>query len=736
MRRFAILAIAVVAGCGLPDGEYFGDVPSLEGRDLKHFRWCNSGEPESMDPAQASTTTSMKLIYAMFDGLAVYDPDGMPTPSLATRMDVSPDQRKFTFPMHDRGKWSNGRPITAYDFVYHGVRVLHPITASPNADGIKWIKNAEPYTGNRVRVLLRDAGGLPAGTIVDVTGVGGKPTAEIQKAKGTVPDTNHRKSTRTLALRDLGAPESAAYARVPPQTTVTVIEISGRPASMPSPSSDGTPWAYVFWPRGDGVYGWIPFAELDVEPNAATIYQVKPVSRSRIPGHDAPIDELIEDAKIERSAVDVAGRDMLMLPEVLGFRAPDALTFVAENEFPTPFFLNLSNNRVLRATPREAVSRNPKRWAEPGTIITSGPMHMTAWKERDYIELVRSPTYWNPAEVKTDKITAYAFDNQSTAANYYYTGGCDSVTANNIPSTYLPVMTGEKRNAPPFKDYIAEPYLGIYFAYVNTKKVNRHLRRALSYAIDRRPIPSLIKGGEQPSAQYSPGKAITKLTDEELALCGVTRDHPGVAQIVVAGELCYIPPPGLDFDPAKAKAELALARGENGVPSTITYRFNTGVESHKLIAEYMQQQWKTVLGLDVTLENQEWKVFVADTRQGNYELARFGLIGNFPDSEAEFLAVMTCESPDNRAQWCNQDFEAAMNAAKPIGDRKKRLEKIYEAERIMVEDAPVIPLYVYTQKLLARPYVKGLDVNFVDQPSIFKVWLDPDWRKHPVEARK
>jgi oligopeptide transport system substrate-binding protein len=164
-------------------------------------------------------------------------------------------------------------------------------------------------------------------------------------------------------------------------------------------------------------------------------------------------------------------------------------------------------------------------------------------------------------------------------------------------------------------------------------------------------------------------------------------------------------------------------------PTSISFKFNSGVEQHKLIAELLQAQWRDVLGIDVQLEVQEWKTYLADTKNGNFEMGRLGWIGNFPDAEAEFLPYFTCGAPDNRSKYCSDAFAAEMAKAKPVRDRKKRLEHVYAAEKIMVEDAPVIPLYVYTQIHLIKPYVRDLSVNLIDQPPLHEAWLDPDWDK-------
>ena len=328
------------------------------------------------------------------------------------------------------------------------------------------------------------AGGLPAGTIVEITGWNGRSLAEQKTAKNKLPDSNRRTGSRPLALRELGAAVAAAWATVPAGTEVTVIELSGRPASLPGPAE---PWAYVHWNRGDGVFGWVPATELDGQPNGEVTYRVRPVAKKQLPGVDLPLAELAADAALERAEVEVRGQELLALPEVLGVRVPDEHTLVVETPDPTPTVIVTSATRVMRPTPREAVSKSPRRWAEPGRIVTSGPMHLVASAERDYIELVRSPTYWDPGDVKLDRLTIYSMDDQAASANTYFTGGCDAIRGSNVPTSYLPVLSGDKRGGRPYLDYTVAPWLGVYFILVNTKEYdNVHLRRALAYSLDRR----------------------------------------------------------------------------------------------------------------------------------------------------------------------------------------------------------------------------------------------------------
>src|SRR6185295_4867378 len=165
--RCAWVSVVVFAACGLPDTEFFGRIPEVT--EPRHLRYCNSKEPEAIDPALATTTGAMKITYVLFDGLTIHDKDGLPEASLATGWGISEDLRTYTFHLRDGARWSNGRVITAWDVAYQVIRVLHPLTASPNAEILATIKNAKGYLGRRVFALRRPVGPYPAGEIVERT---------------------------------------------------------------------------------------------------------------------------------------------------------------------------------------------------------------------------------------------------------------------------------------------------------------------------------------------------------------------------------------------------------------------------------------------------------------------------------------------------------------------------------------------------------------------------------------
>jgi ABC-type oligopeptide transport system substrate-binding subunit len=668
--RLLLVSVAAICACGVPDGEYFGQIPA---HDPTHLRWCNQGEPDHLDPGLASSTVSQPLVNELFDGLARFDAHALPEPSLARSWDAAPDLKTFTFHLRDDARWSDGHPVDAYDVAYSVLRVLHPLTASPNSDNLQMVANSAPFQARTVFVV-RATGAIvttDAAPAVDVTA---------------------RTSSHDVQLRDLGG--GMPYATVPAGTTVSLVMTTGGRATWPSP--DGQPWAYVYWPRDQaGVYGWVPLNALDGEPNGDA--QITPQYRAR---------------------------DLLYSTDAVGITVPDAHTILFTMTDPAPSFLAQTPSRAMRTVPIAQVSRWPRSWDRPAHIVTDGPFDLVAWSERDRVELVRSKTYWDRANVKLARITAYSIDDQAATTNLYYTGHCDATAANNVPSTYLPALNGELTGKA-FKDYDVHPYLGVYFVWANTQQLsNRHLRRALALAIDRTVIPRFTHGGELPTAQLTPGTPIAQLSDADLAACGVPRTQPGYA-LVAGGGNCYVPPPGLDYDLDAARKELALARAEGGVPAEpIEYRYNAGSEAHKQIAEYLQAEWRAI-GLDVRVTSEEWNSLLEDTRAHKFQLARFGNIGSSPFTESDFLPIFRCASPDNRGAYCSKDFERLMDEVPPILDLRARNAKLREAEAVMIGDAPVIPLYVYSQKHLIKPYVHGYEINLYDQPPLAGIWLDP-----------
>jgi oligopeptide transport system substrate-binding protein len=703
--RLALVALLVGAGsCSIPEEEWFGKIADP---DPDHFTLCNFDEPDSIDPGIGTATNAMTVMYQLFDGLTAWDPQSLPMPSLATSWDISPDWKTFTFHLRKDGRWSDGRPITSDDFVYGIARVLHPLTGSRNAEALWRLVHGKEYTSNTIKLVLRASGPFAAGDVVTVTPA---------KKDDHDLDANHRTLVADTPLSVDPDPAAATYESLPRGAEVTLVELGG-PGCPTRPRDLGAcDWGYVYWDGlPDGIYGWVRLDRL-AQPHGDDLFEAVAT----------------DDPKESARKGTVAGRDLLMLPEVLGVGAPDPHTLVLRTAEPCPFLIDLTAQRAFRPTPRWVVSRWPRRWVRPEHIVTSGEYHLTFWRQRDKFELRRSETFWGRQGVRVERVTILSMNDQSANANSYYQGSCDALTANNIPASYYPVLAGEI-DGTRRRDYSRDPMNSSYYYLINNEKfANRHFRRALNHALDRTMLPKILKGGQIPTESLVPGTPFAQMSDEDLALCGATRDEHGMGMIVEAGKICYKVPIGPRFDLAKAKEELALAARELGaaMPKRVTITFNAGVEYHKTIAEWIQAEWKKHLGLDSDLQAQEWGVFLNDTAHQKYDIARMGNRGNFPDPEAEYLSsLFRCGAPDNKPGYCSAEFDALLDEAARQSDRKKRVELARRAEQVMLDDAAIIPLYVYTQHNLIKPYVRGIQVNLHDQHQLRHLWIDPAWRQ-------
>ena len=163
-----------------------------------------------------------------------------------------------------------------------------------------------------------------------------------------------------------------------------------------------------------------------------------------------------------------------------------------------------------------------------------------------------------------------------------------------------------------------------------------------------------------------------------------------------------------DSGVAEAQALLADAGypGGEGFPE-FEILYNTS-EGHQTVAELMQEMFKTNLGINATLANQEWAVFQDTRTQGDYEMARGGWLTDFMDPSG-MLAIFQDGNAYNDPNYFNEDFEAAMAAALATTDKAEHFAKLYEAQEIFMTDMPIIPVYHYSDTMLASERVVGWD---------------------------
>ncbi len=379
----------------------------------------------------------------------------------------------------------------------------------------------------------------------------------------------------------------------------------------------------------------------------------------------------------------------------VGVSAPDDSTLVVRLAQPTAYFLALTSYVPFLPVPRAAVERWGATWTRPGHLVSNGGFTLADWRQNDHYEFARNPRYWDAASVRLERVRAYTVDDLNTSTNLYKAGVLDWNPSGEIPSAFIPLMRR-------FADFHHGRYQGTYFYSLNVTRAplsDVWVRRALNYAIDRDAIANdLLKGSRDPWGNVTPS------------------GYPG-----------YVAPPGIAYDPAKARACLAKAGypGGRGFPR-IGILFSTS-EDHRRIAEAVQAMWKRELGIDVELRNMEWAASMAATAGLQYDVARRSWIGDYADPNS-FLACWRSGDGNNRTGWGDPRYDALLDRAARESDAARRLRTLAAAESLLLDQCPLVPLCQYATNELTKPYVRGIWNTPLDVHPLTRVWIDRAWR--------
>ena len=383
----------------------------------------------------------------------------------------------------------------------------------------------------------------------------------------------------------------------------------------------------------------------------------------------------------------------------VGVKALDDHTLRVTLNSPTPYFLGLLLHyswfplHLPTIEKYGPVYERGNRWTKPGRYVGNGPFELEEWKVNHVIIVRRNTNYWDAANVKLNKIYLYSIESSDTDERAFRSG--------QLHKTYeLPQMKIDTYREKYPELLRIEPFLGTYFYICNTAKPplnDKRVRRALAMSIDREAIvKNVTRGGQIPAFHFTP---------------------PGTAG--------YTSRARFPFDIAGAKKLLAEAGYPNGANMPpVEILFNT-LESHRAIAEAIQEMWKKNLGIDARLLNQEWKVYLDSKKTGNYQVARYGWIGDYPDPNS-FLDMWLTGGGNNDSKWSNPEYDRLIREAGRTADLAKRLEVFQQAEAILLNEMPVIPIYFYTRVYAIHPSVKGWYPTILDNHPWHKVWLEEE----------
>ena len=389
---------------------------------------------------------------------------------------------------------------------------------------------------------------------------------------------------------------------------------------------------------------------------------------------------------------------------VVGVHALDDYTLQVDLEYPASYFLSLTSFYTYMPVPRHLLQRleeegqNPSLWTRAENLVCNGAYKMTEWKFRQYMIFERNDRYWNisaPHIGRLRKVKVLMIQSYNTGLNLYCAGEVDWTGKQAmVPAEFMTRMES-------YKDFNVSRNLAVYFYWFNTTEPpmdNPLVRKAFSLAIDREKMTKYVtRGGQLPLSSVVPD-----------GLAG----YQGLGLPI--------------FDPAAAKQALADAgypNGEEFPPVTLIY--NT-TEQHKQVASAAKQMWKDNLGIDVEIENQEWKVYLERMKQTDFQIGRMGWIGDYADPNT-FLELLASNNGNNHSNWADEKYDSMLADANQTADAADRLRKLRKAEAYALKHQPILPMFVYTKSTMVKPFVKGLFPNEMDRHPWKYLSIDEGW---------
>src|SRR6056297_5784 len=344
----------------------------------------------------------------------------------------------------------------------------------------------------------------------------------------------------------------------------------------------------------------------------------------------------------------------------VGIEAVDDYTFRLELVGPLPYVLGALPHYSFAVVPMHVIEETDE-WTTPENFVGNGPFILEEWAPQQRISVVPNDTYWEADVVSLDRVVYLPIDDNNTGYNMYLNGEADWMTT-------VPLDQMDSANLR--DDYHNAPYLGTYYYTIQTEKDpfdDERVRKAFAMSFDRETlVEKVTKGGQVPATSMVPDMA----------------GYPGVE-----GN-------GMDVEKAKELlAEAGYPDGEGFPEFEILYNTN---EAHKKVAEYMQEQWAENLGIECELVNQEWSTYLSNRRQGNFQVARAGWIGDYQDPNT-FLDMFLSGAAMNGGNFENERYNELINQAARMPAGEERFEVLQEAESIFIEqEQGVIPIYHYT----------------------------------------
>lgn len=375
--------------------------------------------------------------------------------------------------------------------------------------------------------------------------------------------------------------------------------------------------------------------------------------------------------------------DGKMPADKLGVTAVDARTLRVSLDKPVPYFPNLTANFSFYPVPKAVVEKFGNDWTKPGNLVGNGAYTLKDRIVNEKLVAVQNKNYWDNGKTVITQVTFIPINQESSATKRYLAGDIDITESfpKNLYQKLLKDIPGQ---------VYTPPQLGTYYYAFNTQKgptADQRVRLALSMTIDRHIMADKVLGtGEKPAWRFTPD--------------------------VTAG---FKPDPSpfeeMSQDEANAQAKTLLQAAGYGPnkPLKLTLLYNTS-ENHQKIAIAVASMWKKNLGVDVKLQNQEWKTYIDSRNTGNFDVIRASWVGDY-NEPSTFLSLLTSSHSGNISRFNSPEYDKILEQASQETTDAARNKDYNMAEKIIQEKAPIAPIYQYTNGRLIKPWLKGYPIN-------------------------
>lgn len=367
----------------------------------------------------------------------------------------------------------------------------------------------------------------------------------------------------------------------------------------------------------------------------------------------------------------------------LGVKALDAYTFEVQLESAVPHFVMMMGHTTMKPVHKATVEKFGDKWTKPGHFVGNGAFVLSNWVVNERIEMTPNKNYWDNGQTVLTKVTYLPIENQVAEMNRFLSGELDMT--NEVPSEHFKRLKKEHAESLQIKGNLCT-----YYYNFNTKKApfdDVRVRKAISYAIDRNIVTNALLGQGQKPAYFLTPEIIADFSPELPVYGKMTQKERN----------------------AKAQELLAEAGYSKSNPLKFSLLYNTS-ENHKKLAVAIGSMWKKTLGVEVTLENQEWKTYLETKKQGDFQAARAGWCGDYNEAST-FTSLMEGKNTTGGIHYQSAEYDQLTKRAIETTSAKERTELYYAQEALLAKDMPLAPIYQYVSTRLVNPHVGGYAIN-------------------------